>query len=64
MPKAKTHKGIAKRTKLTASGKVRHKRAGSGHLMSCKSGNRKRHLRKPSFLRGAIAATVKRMLNA
>ncbi len=62
MPKHKTHKGLAKRVKITAKGKVRHKSAFSGHLMSTKSGNRKRSLRKPSFLTGAVAEHVKRML--
>lgn len=62
MPKHKTHKGIAKRIKLTAKGKVRHKRAGAGHLMSSKSGSRKRHLRDPAFIKGAFAANMKRLL--
>jgi large subunit ribosomal protein L35 len=62
MNKRKTHKGMAKRVQVTASGKIRHKRAGAGHLMSCKNGNRKRHLRRPSFLKGAIAKTVAEML--
>ncbi len=62
MPKNKTHKGVAKRFKLTAKGKVKFKKSFAGHLMSGKSGNRKRHLRKPAFLSGAIAATIKRSL--
>ena len=44
MPKQKTHKGLAKRVKVTASGKIKHKKAGTGHLMSHKSGNRCRSL--------------------
>lgn len=62
MPKNKTHKGISKRVKLTAKGKLRHKSAGSGHLMSSKNGSRKRNLRKPSFLSGKVAAHIKTML--
>ena len=42
MPKQKTHKGLKKRVKVTAGGKIKHKRAGAGHLMSGKSGNRRR----------------------
>jgi large subunit ribosomal protein L35 len=42
----KTHKGLAKRFKVTASGKVKHRNANRGHLMGKKSGNRKRRLRK------------------
>ena len=45
MPKGKTHKGIKKRMKLTRTGKVMRKRANRGHLMSGKSGKRRRGLR-------------------
>jgi len=44
MPKQKTHKGLSKRVKVTASGKVRHKRAGGSHLMSDKSAKRRRRV--------------------
>ena len=64
MPKAKTHKGIAKRIRLTAKGKVRHKSAWARHLMSTKSGNRKRSLRKPAFIQGTVAKKIKRMLGS
>jgi large subunit ribosomal protein L35 len=62
MPKQKTHKGLAKRVRITASGKVRHKSSFTGHLMSGKSGNRKRALRKPSFIGGELGKRIKRML--
>ncbi|MHC4678301.1 MAG: 50S ribosomal protein L35 [Planctomycetota bacterium] len=44
MPKQKTHKGSSKRVKITASGKVKHRRAGAGHLMSGKNAKRRRRL--------------------
>jgi large subunit ribosomal protein L35 len=50
MPKLKTHKGLAKRVKITASGKIKHKRAGMGHLMSGKSAKRRRRLNSPTTL--------------
>jgi large subunit ribosomal protein L35 len=53
VPKQKTHKGIAKRVKVSAKGKVRYKRPGKSHLMSGKSGNRIRRLRKPGVMGGA-----------
>ncbi len=62
MPKGKTHKGLKKRIKITAKGKVRYKSSFSGHLMSTKSSNRRRRLRKPAFLTGAVAARIKEML--
>lgn len=46
MPKQKTHKGLARRVKVSATGKVRRKPSFSGHLMSGKSGKRRRRLRK------------------
>jgi large subunit ribosomal protein L35 len=62
MPKRKTHKGLAKRVKVSATGKVRHKKSFSGHLMSTKSGNRRRSLRKPTFVSPSFAAHLKSML--
>jgi len=50
MPKMKTHKGLAKRLKVTAKGKVKHRRAGKSHLMSSKTPKRRRHLRLPAVL--------------
>jgi large subunit ribosomal protein L35 len=62
MPKLKTHKGIKKRFKVSATGKVSHKRCGSSHLNSHKSGNKIRKLRKRSFL--TVAAETKRVRKA
>jgi len=45
MPKMKSHKGIRKRMKSTRRGKVTRRRANRGHLMSGKSGKRRRQLR-------------------
>ena len=45
MPKIKTHKGSKKRFRVTASGKLKRRQAGKKHLLSHKSGKRKRHLR-------------------
>lgn len=62
MPKHKTRKAVAKRFRKTASGKVMHAKAGSGHLMSSKSRKRKRSLRRKSTLARAEAQRVSRML--
>ena len=45
MPKMKTHKGSAKRFRVSANGKLKRVQAGKKHLNSHKSGKRKRHLR-------------------
>ncbi len=58
MPKHKTHKGMRKRFKVTASGKVKHKSAFRGHILGKKSGNRKRHLRQDGVLEGQAAAKI------
>ena len=50
MPKQKTHKGLKKRVKITARGKLKRKRAGAGHLMSGKSGKQRRRLRQRSLV--------------
>lgn len=62
MPKLKTHKGMKKRFKISATGKVSHKRCGSSHLMSHKSGKRVRRLRKSVTL--SVAAEAHRIRNA
>ena len=46
MPKMKTHKGTKKRIKLSATGKLMKKRAFGSHLLTKKSANRKRKIRK------------------
>jgi len=62
MPKLKTHKGMKKRFKVTATGKVIHKKCGSSHLMSHKSGAQVRRLRKPVKLK--VLAEAQRVRRA
>jgi large subunit ribosomal protein L35 len=62
MPKMKTHKGIKKRFKVTATGKVLHKRCGSSHLNSHKSGKQIRRLRKKSVVK--VNAEARRLRHA
>jgi large subunit ribosomal protein L35 len=59
MPKLKTHKGMKKRFKVSATGKVSHKRCGSSHLNSHKSGKRVRRLRKSTKLK--VTAEARRI---
>ena len=46
MSKSKTHKGAKKRIRLSATGKLIRRRAFGSHLLTKKSANRKRRLRK------------------
>ena len=57
--KRKTHKGIAKRLTLTASGKVKRKRAGAGHLMSGKSAKQQRRVSGSTIMVGKWAKNAK-----
>ncbi|ACL69317.1 50S ribosomal protein L35 [Halothermothrix orenii] len=50
MPKLKTHKGIAKRIKKTGKGKLKRNKAYHSHLLTKKTGKRKRNLRKSTVL--------------
>ncbi len=50
MPKQKTRKSVAKRFKVTGTGKVKRATAGRGHLLSGKTSKRKRQLRKGAAL--------------
>jgi len=59
MPKQKTHKGLSKRVKVTARGKVRRRKAGMGHLMSSKNAKRRRQLANPAVAKTATANTMK-----
>lgn len=59
MPKQKTHKGLKKRIKITAGGKIKHKRAGGGHLMSSKNAKRRRRIASPAILKPVEAKKIK-----
>ena len=63
MPKQKTHKGLSKRVKITASGKVKRKRSYGGHLMSGKNAKRRRRIDSPALVAGASAQTIRAKLN-
>jgi len=62
MPKMKTHKGTAKRVKLTAGGKVTRRRASGGHLLAKKSNRRKRVIGSSAEVTGKLAKNIKRAL--
>jgi large subunit ribosomal protein L35 len=62
MPKAKTNKAAAKRFKVTAKGKLKYSKAGSGHLLGGKTRKRKRNLRSAGILSPAEDKRIKRLL--
>jgi large subunit ribosomal protein L35 len=62
MPKMKTHKGTKKRFRLTATGKVKHRSAGTSHLAIRMSQKRKRNKRGTVVLDGVEAAKIRIVL--
>jgi large subunit ribosomal protein L35 len=63
MPKMKTHKGIKKRMRATAKGKIKYSKRGGRHLLSSKSSKRKGHLKRAGILSsGSIAKKMLRLL--
>jgi large subunit ribosomal protein L35 len=62
MPKQKTHKGAAKRFKVTAGGKVMRQHSLANHILTKKTTKRKRKLRKSTLVSPAFAKEIKGML--
>ena len=64
MPKLKTHKGTAKRVKLTSKGKLLRERAFGTHFLQKKSNSRKRVISTSAGISGSIRKNLKRALGA
>lgn len=62
MPKLKTHKGTAKRVKISGSGKIIRERAFKNHILAKKSKSRKRNMSTPASINGKIKKNVKSAL--
>jgi large subunit ribosomal protein L35 len=63
MPKNKSHKGTLKRVRITNTGKVKYKTARGSHLLSNKSGQRKRRLRSLKTLSNSEAKRMSKLLH-
>ena len=63
MPKMKSHKGAAKRLKVTPTGKIRRRRQNMNHILEKKTSRRKRRLSRPDALMSASdSKRIRRML--
>ncbi|MGB3366164.1 MAG: 50S ribosomal protein L35 [Acidaminobacteraceae bacterium] len=62
MPKMKTHRGAAKRVKLTAKGKLKRSKAFTSHILTKKSAKRKRNLRKSTNVSPSDMKRVRKLL--
>jgi large subunit ribosomal protein L35 len=62
MPKLKTHRGAAKRFRLTAKGKVKRNKAFASHILTKKTTKRKRALRKATLVDSANYKAIRRLI--
>ena len=62
MPKMKTHKGAAKRFKMTGSGKIKRRQANKQHILEKKAPKRKRQLRPATLVAESDVKNIKRAL--
>ncbi|MCB9843773.1 MAG: 50S ribosomal protein L35 [Phycisphaeraceae bacterium] len=62
MPKAKPHKGLLKRIRISKTGKVKHNCAGYKHLRSAKTPTRLRRLRRGAYMSSAETKRLSRLL--
>jgi len=61
-PKQKTHRGLAKRVKVTKKGKIKRMQGFHRHLMTGKGGARRRHGKRGVIMTGAEAKRFARLL--
>lgn len=62
MPKMKSNRGAKKRFRLSASGKIKHRRNYRSHILTKKSSKRIRELRKFGYVHEADLPRVRAML--
>jgi large subunit ribosomal protein L35 len=62
MPKLKTHRGFAKRIKVTGTGKLKRAKAFHSHLLSNKTPKQKRRLSKPDTIHPSDAKRVRNLI--
>jgi large subunit ribosomal protein L35 len=61
MPKMKTHRGAAKRFRVTGSGKIMRRKATGNHFLIKKSGSRKRRISGMAEV-GPEAKSIRRLI--
>ena len=62
MPKMKSNRSAAKRFRVTGTGKLRRRKQGKGHMLTCKTRKRKRNLRQSAMVSSSDSRRVKRIL--
>ena len=62
MPKLKTNRSVAKRFKVTGTGKLKRFKANKSHILTKKTTQRKRNLRKAVVTENGIIDNMKRAM--
>ena len=62
MPKMKTHRGAAKRFKITGSGRIVRRKAFRSHILEKKPSKRTRRLAREAEVTGGDRAQVRRLI--
>ena len=62
MPKMKTHRGAAKRFRITGTGKLKRAKAFKSHILTKKSSKTKRNLRKAGYVSKTQEKVMKKLL--
>jgi large subunit ribosomal protein L35 len=60
--KMKSHKGAAKRFRITGGGKVKRGRTSGSHLLSHKSATRMRHIKSTAYCNSTDEKMIKKLL--
>lgn len=62
MPKLKTHRGAAKRFRVTGTGKIKRAKAYKSHILGKKPAKRKRNLRQAGLVSAPDQKRIARLL--
>jgi large subunit ribosomal protein L35 len=62
MPKMKTHRATAKRFRITRKGKVLHRKATGNHMLTKKTGGRRRRIEGMAEVSPQETKNIKRLL--
>ena len=62
MPKMKTHRGVAKRFRVTGTGKVMRSKAAKSHLLTKKTRSKNHSLKKTTVVSRADRKSIQRLI--
>jgi len=62
MPKLKTHRGAAKRMKVTGTGKIMRSHANRSHILTGRPAKRMRQLKKSALVPEVLLPNIRKML--